>query len=165
MPKVLTLPPLLFVQFYLEPPVRLREALQLKGLKPESFFTLNHGESRLIASAEGDVFEWFSPGNPVTKTETYFTHPIQTNSTVNKHSEWSQQCFTYWMFAQPLSWWLKCYLQELRLQGKCDCVCNSWLQLNVDISWTSCNRKETSKLQGFLSMSGCFFVPECIPAK
>lgn len=120
--KSLTLSPLLFVQYYLEPPARLREALQQKGLKPESFFTLNHGESCLIASAEGDVFEWFSPGNPVTKTETYFTHPIQTNSAVNKHSEWSQQCFTYWMFAQPLSWWLKCYLHELRLQGKCDCV-------------------------------------------
>lgn len=47
---------LLLVQYYLEPPVRLREALQLKGLKPESFFTLSHGESRLLASQE-DVFE------------------------------------------------------------------------------------------------------------
>ncbi|XP_069012785.1 N-acyl-phosphatidylethanolamine-hydrolyzing phospholipase D-like isoform X1 [Embiotoca jacksoni] len=34
---------------YLEPPVRLREALEHKGLRPEAFFTLHHGESRLIA--------------------------------------------------------------------------------------------------------------------
>nr|XP_020455327.1 N-acyl-phosphatidylethanolamine-hydrolyzing phospholipase D isoform X3 [Monopterus albus] len=43
-------------EYYLEPPIRLREALAQKGLKPESFFTLHHGESRLIASQEGDVF-------------------------------------------------------------------------------------------------------------
>lgn len=45
-----------FVQHYLEPPVRLREALEQKGLKPESFFTLHHGESRLIAAEDRDVF-------------------------------------------------------------------------------------------------------------
>ncbi|KAF3859171.1 hypothetical protein F7725_021570 [Dissostichus mawsoni] len=36
-------------EFYLEPPVRLREALEQKGLKPDSFFTLHHGESRLLS--------------------------------------------------------------------------------------------------------------------
>ncbi|XP_041833736.1 N-acyl-phosphatidylethanolamine-hydrolyzing phospholipase D isoform X2 [Melanotaenia boesemani] len=44
-------------EYYLEPPVRLREALEQKGLKPESFFTLHHGESRLIAAQEGEVFD------------------------------------------------------------------------------------------------------------
>uniref|UniRef100_A0A3B3YV62 Metallo-beta-lactamase domain-containing protein n=1 Tax=Poecilia mexicana TaxID=48701 RepID=A0A3B3YV62_9TELE len=43
--------------YYLEPPVRLREALEQRGLKPESFFTLRHGESRLIATQDGDVFD------------------------------------------------------------------------------------------------------------
>ncbi|KAF3705107.1 N-acyl-phosphatidylethanolamine-hydrolyzing phospholipase D [Channa argus] len=42
-------------EYYLEPPVRLREALEQKGLKPESFFTLHHGESRLVASQDRDV--------------------------------------------------------------------------------------------------------------
>eukprot|EP00064_Thunnus_orientalis_P011175 superscaffoldBa00001587_g11205 len=44
-------------EYYLEPPVRLREALEQKGLKPESFFTLHHGESRLIASQGREVFD------------------------------------------------------------------------------------------------------------
>uniref|UniRef100_A0A8C7WNW2 N-acyl-phosphatidylethanolamine-hydrolyzing phospholipase D n=1 Tax=Oryzias sinensis TaxID=183150 RepID=A0A8C7WNW2_9TELE len=44
-------------EYYLEPPVLLREALERKGLKTESFFTLNHGESRLIAADGGDVFD------------------------------------------------------------------------------------------------------------
>lgn len=44
-------------EYYLEPPVRLREALEQKGLKPDSFFTLHHGESRLIAAQDGDVFD------------------------------------------------------------------------------------------------------------
>ncbi|XP_041636637.1 N-acyl-phosphatidylethanolamine-hydrolyzing phospholipase D isoform X1 [Cheilinus undulatus] len=44
-------------EYYLEPPVRLREALEQKGLKPESFFTLHHGESRLISAQTGNVFE------------------------------------------------------------------------------------------------------------
>lgn len=45
------------VQNYLEPPLRLREALEQQGLKAESFFTLHHGESRLIAAPEADVFD------------------------------------------------------------------------------------------------------------
>ncbi|KAK0138276.1 N-acyl-phosphatidylethanolamine-hydrolyzing phospholipase D [Merluccius polli] len=44
-------------EYYLEPPVRLREALEQKGLEPSCFFTLNHGESRCLASKEGDVFD------------------------------------------------------------------------------------------------------------
>ncbi|XP_055009506.1 N-acyl-phosphatidylethanolamine-hydrolyzing phospholipase D isoform X2 [Boleophthalmus pectinirostris] len=44
-------------EYYLEPPVRLREALEQKGLKPESFFVLNHGESRLVSSSQGDIFD------------------------------------------------------------------------------------------------------------
>ncbi|XP_014850009.1 PREDICTED: N-acyl-phosphatidylethanolamine-hydrolyzing phospholipase D-like isoform X3 [Poecilia mexicana] len=44
-------------EYYLEPPVRLREALEQRGLKPESFFTLRHGESRLIATQDADVFD------------------------------------------------------------------------------------------------------------
>lgn len=46
------------IQYYLEPPARLRAALELKGLKPESFFTLHHGESRLVTSQQGEVFDW-----------------------------------------------------------------------------------------------------------
>uniref|UniRef100_A0A3P9N9R6 Metallo-beta-lactamase domain-containing protein n=2 Tax=Poecilia reticulata TaxID=8081 RepID=A0A3P9N9R6_POERE len=44
-------------EYYLEPPVRLREALEERGLEPESFFTLHHGESRLIATQDRDVFD------------------------------------------------------------------------------------------------------------
>ncbi|KAK7878690.1 hypothetical protein WMY93_030526 [Mugilogobius chulae] len=44
-------------EYYLDPPERLREALEQKGLKPESFFVLNHGESRLISSPHGDIFD------------------------------------------------------------------------------------------------------------
>ncbi|XP_053270950.1 N-acyl-phosphatidylethanolamine-hydrolyzing phospholipase D isoform X2 [Pleuronectes platessa] len=44
-------------EYYLEPPVRLRAALEEKGLHPKSFFTLHHGESRLITSRVGDVFD------------------------------------------------------------------------------------------------------------
>uniref|UniRef100_A0A8C6UQE0 N-acyl-phosphatidylethanolamine-hydrolyzing phospholipase D n=1 Tax=Neogobius melanostomus TaxID=47308 RepID=A0A8C6UQE0_9GOBI len=44
-------------EYYLEPPVRLREALEQKGLKPESFFVLNHGESRLVSHRRGDIFD------------------------------------------------------------------------------------------------------------
>ncbi|KAM9777960.1 N-acyl-phosphatidylethanolamine-hydrolyzing phospholipase D [Neosynchiropus ocellatus] len=35
-------------EFYLEPPQRLREVLERKGFHPGCFFTLSHGESRLI---------------------------------------------------------------------------------------------------------------------
>ncbi|XP_061920914.1 N-acyl-phosphatidylethanolamine-hydrolyzing phospholipase D isoform X3 [Entelurus aequoreus] len=43
-------------EHYLEPPRRLQEALEEKELKPQSFFTLQHGESRLLTSRDGDVF-------------------------------------------------------------------------------------------------------------
>ncbi|XP_077450154.1 N-acyl-phosphatidylethanolamine-hydrolyzing phospholipase D isoform X2 [Stigmatopora argus] len=43
-------------EYYLEPPRRLKEALEQKGLKAESFFTLHHGESRLLTSHGADVF-------------------------------------------------------------------------------------------------------------
>lgn len=39
-------------EFYLEPPLRLREALEKKGLTTDEFFTLNHGETRLLISEE-----------------------------------------------------------------------------------------------------------------
>ncbi len=39
-------------QYYLEPPEKLQEAMKEKGLEPDDFFTLKHGESRLI----GDDF-------------------------------------------------------------------------------------------------------------
>ncbi|KAG7271857.1 hypothetical protein CRUP_028229 [Coryphaenoides rupestris] len=39
---------------YLEPPVRLREALRQRGLDPDCFFTLHHGESWPLAATEGD---------------------------------------------------------------------------------------------------------------
>ncbi|CAL8322844.1 unnamed protein product [Lota lota] len=42
---------------YLEPQVRLREALEQKGLQPGCFFTLHHGESRTLTSKEGDVLD------------------------------------------------------------------------------------------------------------
>uniref|UniRef100_A0A8L0DNS0 N-acyl-phosphatidylethanolamine-hydrolyzing phospholipase D n=1 Tax=Oncorhynchus mykiss TaxID=8022 RepID=A0A8L0DNS0_ONCMY len=35
-------------EFYLEPPVRLREAMEKNGLNVEHFFVLNHGESRVM---------------------------------------------------------------------------------------------------------------------
>lgn len=44
-------------EYYLDPPVRLREALEQKGLKPETFFALNHGESRLVSHRRGDIFD------------------------------------------------------------------------------------------------------------
>ncbi|XP_054656534.1 N-acyl-phosphatidylethanolamine-hydrolyzing phospholipase D isoform X1 [Dunckerocampus dactyliophorus] len=43
-------------EHYLEPPRRLQEALEENELKPESFFTLQHGESRLLTSRDGNVF-------------------------------------------------------------------------------------------------------------
>lgn len=64
--------PGLSVQNYLEPPVRLREALEQKGLKAESFFTLHHGESRLVAAPESDVFDW-SRCSRVAPTRSGFT--------------------------------------------------------------------------------------------
>ncbi|KAM6986364.1 N-acyl-phosphatidylethanolamine-hydrolyzing phospholipase D [Aplochiton taeniatus] len=39
-------------EYYLEPPIRLREALEKKGLTQNEFFTLNHGETRLLMSDE-----------------------------------------------------------------------------------------------------------------
>ncbi|KAL4612710.1 N-acyl-phosphatidylethanolamine-hydrolyzing phospholipase D-like [Arapaima gigas] len=44
-------------EYYLEPPVRLREAAERNGLKEEDFFVLHHGESRLLSSEDEDVFE------------------------------------------------------------------------------------------------------------
>ncbi|XP_055761061.1 N-acyl-phosphatidylethanolamine-hydrolyzing phospholipase D-like isoform X1 [Salvelinus fontinalis] len=43
-------------EYYLEPPVRLREAMEKNGLNAEHFFVLNHGESRVL-NADQDVFE------------------------------------------------------------------------------------------------------------
>nr|XP_046152814.1 N-acyl-phosphatidylethanolamine-hydrolyzing phospholipase D-like [Oncorhynchus gorbuscha]XP_046192225.1 N-acyl-phosphatidylethanolamine-hydrolyzing phospholipase D-like [Oncorhynchus gorbuscha] len=40
-------------EFYLEPPVRLREAMEKNGLNVEHFFVLNHGESR-VEGGEGE---------------------------------------------------------------------------------------------------------------
>ncbi|KAI4879065.1 hypothetical protein NFI96_014965, partial [Prochilodus magdalenae] len=39
-------------EYYLEPPVRVRDAMVAHGLNPSQFFTLNHGESRLLAQEE-----------------------------------------------------------------------------------------------------------------
>ncbi|XP_076862653.1 N-acyl-phosphatidylethanolamine-hydrolyzing phospholipase D [Brachyhypopomus gauderio] len=35
-------------EYYLEPPVRMRDAMMAHGLNPDQFFTLSHGESRLL---------------------------------------------------------------------------------------------------------------------
>ncbi|XP_036812451.1 N-acyl-phosphatidylethanolamine-hydrolyzing phospholipase D isoform X1 [Oncorhynchus mykiss] len=43
-------------EFYLEPPVRLREAMEKNGLNVEHFFVLNHGESRVL-NTDQEVFE------------------------------------------------------------------------------------------------------------
>ncbi|XP_012694659.2 N-acyl-phosphatidylethanolamine-hydrolyzing phospholipase D isoform X2 [Clupea harengus] len=43
-------------EYYLEPPVKMREAMEQQGRDPEEFFTLNHGESRLLAATQ-DVFD------------------------------------------------------------------------------------------------------------
>uniref|UniRef100_A0A8C5HG45 N-acyl-phosphatidylethanolamine-hydrolyzing phospholipase D n=2 Tax=Gouania willdenowi TaxID=441366 RepID=A0A8C5HG45_GOUWI len=43
-------------EHYMEPPARLRDAVEQKGLNAESFFTLHHGESCLIDAQTGDVF-------------------------------------------------------------------------------------------------------------
>ncbi|XP_062374481.1 N-acyl-phosphatidylethanolamine-hydrolyzing phospholipase D isoform X1 [Sardina pilchardus] len=39
-------------EYYLEPPVKLREAMEQQGRDPEEFFTLNHGESRLLTTTQ-----------------------------------------------------------------------------------------------------------------
>lgn len=41
-------PPSALCQHYLEPPVKLSEALGRHGLKTEDFFVLKHGESRYL---------------------------------------------------------------------------------------------------------------------
>ncbi|XP_077400499.1 N-acyl-phosphatidylethanolamine-hydrolyzing phospholipase D isoform X2 [Vanacampus margaritifer] len=43
-------------EHYLEPPRRLHGALEQNSLKPESFFTLKHGESRLLTSHDTAAF-------------------------------------------------------------------------------------------------------------
>lgn len=42
-------------EFYLEPPEKLRESLQEKSIPTEDFFTLKHGESRLIGDNYNSV--------------------------------------------------------------------------------------------------------------
>lgn len=42
-------------QHYLEPPVKLCEALERYGLKTEDFFVLKHGESRHLNTDDEDV--------------------------------------------------------------------------------------------------------------
>uniref|UniRef100_A0A8C3TAM0 Uncharacterized protein n=1 Tax=Chelydra serpentina TaxID=8475 RepID=A0A8C3TAM0_CHESE len=42
--------------YYLDPPVKLNEALERYGLKPEDFFVLHHGESRDL-NRNDDGFE------------------------------------------------------------------------------------------------------------
>lgn len=44
---------LLFFQYYLDPPVKLNEALERYGLKKEDFFVLNHGESQDLSTNDG----------------------------------------------------------------------------------------------------------------
>ncbi|XP_030411949.1 N-acyl-phosphatidylethanolamine-hydrolyzing phospholipase D [Gopherus evgoodei] len=44
-------------EYYLDPPVKLNEALERYGLKPEDFFVLNHGESRDLNINDDDGFE------------------------------------------------------------------------------------------------------------
>lgn len=46
----------LSLQHYLEPPVKLREALERYGLKGEDFFVLKHGESRYL-NTDDKAFE------------------------------------------------------------------------------------------------------------
>ncbi|KAJ8008811.1 hypothetical protein DPEC_G00082300 [Dallia pectoralis] len=43
-------------EYYLEPPVKLREAMEANGLNVEHFFVLNHGESRVL-NEDQEVFE------------------------------------------------------------------------------------------------------------
>ncbi|KAH7975732.1 hypothetical protein HPB52_004652 [Rhipicephalus sanguineus] len=38
-------------EYYLDPPVKLRESLDRHGISPREFFTLKHGESRLLHAA------------------------------------------------------------------------------------------------------------------
>ena len=40
----------LWFQYYLEPPEKLREALEEKNIPIEDFFVLSHGETKLVAS-------------------------------------------------------------------------------------------------------------------
>ena len=44
----------LIFQFYLEPPEKLTEALEKRDLTDEHFFTLKHGESKLIDTQSED---------------------------------------------------------------------------------------------------------------
>lgn len=46
---------LIFFQYYLDPPVKLNEALERYGLKKDDFFILHHGESRNLNT--NDRFE------------------------------------------------------------------------------------------------------------
>lgn len=46
---------LIFFQYYLDPPVKLNEALERYGLKKDDFFVLRHGESRNLNT--NDRFE------------------------------------------------------------------------------------------------------------
>ncbi|KAL0967203.1 hypothetical protein UPYG_G00249110 [Umbra pygmaea] len=43
-------------EYYLEPPLKLKEAMEKNGLKVEQFFVLNHGESRVL-NEDQEVFE------------------------------------------------------------------------------------------------------------
>lgn len=44
---------ILIFQYYLDPPVKLNEALERYGLKKDDFFVLNHGESRDLSTNDG----------------------------------------------------------------------------------------------------------------
>ncbi|KAG8577148.1 hypothetical protein GDO81_010080 [Engystomops pustulosus] len=44
-------------EFYLEPPVKLKEALERYGLTSEDFLVMNHGESRLLNKYDENPFE------------------------------------------------------------------------------------------------------------
>lgn len=41
-----------FFQYYLDPPIKLNEALERYGLKKDDFFLLRHGESRNLNKNE-----------------------------------------------------------------------------------------------------------------
>ena len=51
-------------QYYLEPPVKLREALEKQSLSNDSFVTFQHGEARLVyadgSSTRERTKNWFN---------------------------------------------------------------------------------------------------------
>ena len=45
----------LFLQFYLEPPEKVTQAMEAKGLNPDDFFVLKHGETKVVGDNANSI--------------------------------------------------------------------------------------------------------------